>query len=242
MTDTKRKYLILHQNENKIHFWRLSEDEFRQLRCNSVPTKTDGMFLLQIMLAERHNPNRLTLPKAFLILERLFDKSSTWFDDWKGSFSFPLLVKIQKPDSAFLYLLRIEDFRGSIEYRLYRVLEDGPNGMDIYAFKSPVESEFSNQEINEFIHLVHEFLTDATYFFVKQEFQPFFKRIDSNNILYGYQDSAFFEEQIDSEEEFQAKVNALEERFGSTKQIAQKQEVQLLLQSIIGEEHSRVGS
>ncbi|UIE38884.1 hypothetical protein [Leptodesmis sichuanensis] len=235
MVDTKRHCLILHQAATKFHFWRLSEDEFRQLRSRSVPIRTDGMFLLQIMLSERNNPNRLTLPKALLILERLFGKSSDWIDDWKGSFSFPLLMKIQKPDSAFFYLLRIEDHRGSLEYRLYRVLEDGTAGVDAYMFQSPVESEFSNQEINEFISLVHGFLTDAIYFFCKQQFEPFFKRIDSNHILYGYRDGAFFEEEIDSPEDYQAAVRTLEERFGSAEQMAQKQDVQLLLHSITGE-------
>lgn len=235
MVDTKRHYLILHQNATKFHFWRLSEDEFRQLRSSSVPIKTDGLFLLQILLAERHNPHRLTLPKALLILERLFGKSSDWIDDWKGSFSFPLLVKVQKPDSAFFYLLRIEDHRGSLEYRLYRVLEDGVNGVDVYVFQPPVESEFSNQEINEFIGLIHGFLTDATYFFSRQQFEPFFKRIDSNHILYGYRDGAFFEEEIDSLEDYQAAVRSLEGRFGSTEQMAQRQDVQLFLHRITGE-------
>lgn len=114
MAKTKRHHQALHQNETKFHFWRLTEDEFRRLRQSSVPIKMDGMFLLQMMLPEHRNPYRLTLPKALLILERLFGKSSDWFDDWKGSFSFPLLLKVQKPVDAFFYLLRIEDFRGSL--------------------------------------------------------------------------------------------------------------------------------
>jgi len=59
--------------------------------------------------------------------------------------------------------------------------------------------------------------------------------IDSNHILYGYQDDAFFEEQIDSLEEYQAAVHALEEQYGSAKQTAQVQNIQLLLQAITGE-------
>lgn len=236
MADTKRHHRTLYQNSTKFHFWRLTEDEFRQLCQSSVPIKTDSMFLLKMLLSERRNPNLLTLPKALLILERLFGKSSDWFDDWKGSFSFPLLLKVQKPVEAFFYLLRIEDFRGSLEFRLCRVLKDGANGVDTSISQPPFEPEFSNQEINQFIILLYGFLTDATYFFDKKQFQPFCKRIDSNHILYGYQDDAFFEEQIDSLEEYQAAVQALEERYSSSvKQAAQVQELQSLLQEITGE-------
>lgn len=71
---------------------------------------------------------------------------------------------------------------------------------------------------------------------VKKQFQPFCKRIDSNHILYGYQDDAFFEEQIDSLEEYQAAVQALDLRYSSSvNQAAQVQEIQSLLQAITGE-------
>lgn len=116
-----RKHINLKRRETKFHLWRITEEEYRDLRGNSLPIKEDGFFLIELSLSERHNPDRLTLPKAFLTLEYLFGKTSDFFDDWKGSFTFPLLLLVQKSKAQFFYMLRIYDHRGTIYYPLYRI-------------------------------------------------------------------------------------------------------------------------
>jgi len=117
-----RKHIDIKWIEIQFHLWRLTDEEYRQLRSSSLPIKDDGFSLLELMLYERYKPNRLTLPKAFLTLEHLFGKTSNFFDDWKGSFSFPLLLLVQKPLEHFFYLMKIYDHRGSLCYPLYRIL------------------------------------------------------------------------------------------------------------------------
>jgi hypothetical protein len=72
----------LHRRFNAKQFpfslWRLSDDEYRQLRLRSFPIKVDGFFVLKLALAQRNTPDELTLPKVLLVLEDEFGRSSTY--------------------------------------------------------------------------------------------------------------------------------------------------------------------
>jgi len=48
-----------------------------------------------------------------------------------------------------------------------------------------------------------------------ENMEEFFKNIDSNLILYGYQDGNFFEEDYEDEEEYQEALSKLRERSSS---------------------------
>ncbi len=231
----KRHHINIRQRgETQFHLWRLTEEEDSRLRDNSLPIKEDGMFLMQLMLSERHNPDRLTLPKAFLALEHLFGETSHLFDDWKGSFSFPLLLAV-KTAGQFFYLLRVYDHRGSLQFPLYRILENGVDGYDIHAYREPLEIEFSREEINEFICYFYGYLVGVAEIINELPKKSFLKRIDSNHILYGCQDGTFFEEQIDSEEDYKAAIQTFEETYGTSVQEEQVENLRSLLQRITGE-------
>ncbi|NER99054.1 MAG: hypothetical protein F6J86_35410 [Symploca sp. SIO1B1] len=236
MINPQRHYLHLRkQKATQYHLWRLTEDEYRQLRNSSLPIKIDSKLMLQLMLSERDNPERLSLPKALLSLEDNFGKSSDRFDEWKSSFSFPLLFRLDKPVGRFFYLLRIGDYRGALDFLLYRLLENGADGYDIRTYREPFELEFSRKEINEFICYVYGFLTGFALSTCNRPIEPFIRSIDSNHILYGYRDGEFFEEQIDSQEEYQAAIKAFEEKYGSLQQERQSQNLRSLLEKITGE-------
>lgn len=232
MIKANRHQLNLKRGETQFQLWRLTEDEFSQLRNSSLPIKDDGMFLLQLMLNERDKPDRLMLPKALLTLESIFGKTSTWFDEWKSSFSFPLLLVLKKPAGQFFYLLRIEDYRGCLEFRFYRILEDGASEYDVSIYREPFLSEFSRVEINQFICYLYGYLAGAAEIFCNLPVQPFLRHVDASQVIYGYQDGAFFEEWIDSSEEYQTAIQSFEESYSSVKREKQVQEIQSLLQSI----------
>lgn len=99
-----------------------------------------------------------------------------------------------------------------------------------------MENEFYRQEINEFISYLYGYLVGVSEWVCQTQTQPFFKRIDSNHILYGYRNGEFFEEQIDSEEEYKAAIQSLEETCGSKDVEKQSGNLKLLLQQITGRE------
>ncbi|MBA3923566.1 MAG: hypothetical protein H0X31_18475 [Nostocaceae cyanobacterium] len=231
----RRQHINLKRGEPQFSLWRLTEEEYRQLRGNSLAIKEDGLFIIGLLLSERYKPERLTLPKALLTLEYLFGKSSDAFDDWKGSFTFPLLVSVQKTIGRFFYLMRIYDHRGSLCYPLYRLLEDGVDGYDVNVYHEPFENEFSRQEINELIAYLYGYLTGVSEWVCKPPIQPFLRRIDSNNIIYGYRDEEFFEEDFDSQEEYNAAIQVFEETYGSTVIEQKSVNVRLLIEQITNE-------
>ena len=96
MTDIKRHELELKRGETQFHLWCLTEDEFRHLRSTSLPIKDDNIFLLYLLLSDRNNSERLSLPEVLVTMEYLFGKTSDWFDKFKSSFSFPLLLVLKK--------------------------------------------------------------------------------------------------------------------------------------------------
>jgi hypothetical protein len=50
-----------------------------------------------------------------------------------------------------------------------------------------------------------------------QRIQPFIRLIRASHILYGYRDGEFFEEQMDSPEEYEAAIQAFDEVYSSLK-------------------------
>lgn len=235
MTGTIRYHITLSRSKIQFDLWRLTDEEYRRLRQNSLPIKEDLMFLWQLALQEHQDPNLLTLPKAFTTLEKLFGKTSDWFDNWKGSFSFPLLLAVKKPQENFFYLFRIYDHRGNLSFPLYRILENGVDGYKTDIYREPFELEFSREEINQFISYFYGYLTGYSEEISQLQLDPFLKRIDSNHIFYGYRDGEFFEEQIDSEDDYQQAIEVFEQNYHSIKEERQSREIQSLLQTIISE-------
>lgn len=233
--DKSRCQVSLERCETQFRLWRLSEEEYHQLRQHSLPIKEDGFFLLQLFLSERQNPNRLTLPKAFLTLEHLLGQSSDFLDNWKGSFNFPLLLVLKKPAGQFFYLFRVHDHRGSLCFPLYRILENGVSGYDLNICREPFELEFSRKEINEFLCYFYGYLSGSAEAVSRLPRLPFLKRVESDLILYGYKEGDFFEEQMNSEGEYRAAIQRFEEVYGSLEIEEKSRDIQPLLKQIVGE-------
>lgn len=231
MTKQERLQFDLQYDDFSFYLWRVTEDEYRLIRENSVPIKVDGMFWIRLFLSERDNPNRLTLSKAFITLEYLLGKSSDWFDDWKSSFSFPTLLRLKRDAKQFFYLLRLEDYRGSLEFRLYRVLLDGVENYDVQIYQKPFE-EFSSADINLFFARLYYYLAEVAKLTSQSHQQPFMKVIRSSHALYGYKNGAFFEDEIDDEEEFNAAIATFEAIYGATTKEEKRSSLQSLLQEI----------
>jgi hypothetical protein len=227
----KRRSLTL--DKGTYHLWRLSEDEYRRLRQSSLPIKIKRFLLWKLWLSEQNDQERLSLPKALLSLEALFGKSSDFLDTWKCSFTFPLLLMLTRPSGQFLYLVRIQDVRGMLDVWLYRFLETGSEGHDIDVYQDPVENEFSCEEIDRFICCIYAFLSGMGLTLRPQ--QPFLKRIESQNIIYGYDGNDFFEEEFDSEEAYQAAIASFMQKYDFLDKAQQVESLQSLVSDITAE-------
>jgi hypothetical protein len=225
-------YFSLRLKETQFHFWRLTNGEENFLRRNSVPMQIDSSTLWDLKYQERWDAQPFTLARTFLILERLFGKSSNWIDDWKGTFSFPLLLKVEKPNHSFFYMTEIYDNRGSLYFSLYRIIPTGVSDRSAYTYQEPIETEFSSSEIKAFIILVYGFLKDASYFVAQRHTQPFLKYVKSEHVIYGYRDGRFFEEEIESESELEASIANFESVYGKQIQEQLTDDIQAMIREI----------
>ncbi|MBE9209464.1 hypothetical protein IQ244_23795 [Nostoc sp. LEGE 06077] len=207
----ERRKLQLQRQDIKYELWRLDDTEFRKLRRKSLPIKDDSRFYMNFYLSERNNKNKLNLAELFVSLTDLLGDSGDWIDDWKGSFSFPVLLVLEKEQGNFFYLMDIYDNRGTLYFSIYRVLESDVEGYDHQMAREPFELEFSRQEINYFISYFYGYLEG--HFHSRKSLissEQFFKTIGSNHIIYGYQDGKYFEECYEAQEAYQAAIEHLE--------------------------------
>ncbi|KAB8315663.1 hypothetical protein SD81_030330 [Tolypothrix campylonemoides VB511288] len=229
----ERNKIDLHSRGINYHLWSLDTTEYKNLRSNSLPIADDYSFYIELYLFEREKEDRLNLAELFVTLEWLFGESSDFFDDWKGSFCFPILLVVKKAIGDFFYLMRIYDHRGTVYFSIYRILENGRDDYDTDKLREPFALEFSRQEINYFFSFLYGYITG--YFqSLKQNLivQPFLKKVDSNLIVYGYKDGEYFEKQYDSPETYQAAIQSFEEIYGSC---LRRTDVNTILKKIISD-------
>lgn len=231
-----RHHLNLKRGDISFNLWRLSDSEYSLLRENSLPIKENLLFLFILYLDEQDDPSRLTLPKALLTLEYLFGQTTTFLYDGKGSFSFPLLVELNKKNGQFYYILKVYDHRGYLYFNWYRVVETGIDDYDVNIYREPFALEFSQEEIKDFLSYFYGYLTGVSLQFTKIPPSPFLKKIESNYIIYGYRDGDFFEEQFDSVEDYQQAIKDFEDVYGNNLLKNKSSEVQSLLQKITSSE------
>jgi hypothetical protein len=238
MSAVLRSHRRCNAQQFPFELWRLSDAEYRQLRLQSFPLRIDGMILWRLARDQRHRPDRLNLAKVLLILEAEFGKSSTDLDDWKQTFSFPLLLAISKPQGMFYHLLRIEDYRGGLEFRFYRIVDDvkySDESLDVY--HEPLADEFSTDEIAYVISYLWGFLEGRASRFgtPDAEIKPFFRHVDASHIIYGYWDGQFVETVIEDLAEYQQQVQTLEAQYGepALSETAKVDRIRAMIQEIV---------
>jgi hypothetical protein len=215
----------------EYYLWRLSEDEYRKLHENSIRIRINELHIFNFWLSEREDINRLSLPKALLSLEAEFGRSSDFVDSWKCSFTFPLLLRVTRTDGQFLYLLRIGDFRGTIDFWIYRIIESGTDTCNDIS-QDPIESEFSQEEIDQFISFLIGFLKSRTHSLSPK--QPFLMMINSEHLIYGYDGQDFFEEEFESEADYFKAIANFDRKFPALRKKLRVEYIQSLLAEIIG--------
>lgn len=72
-------------------------------------------------------------------MEHEFGKSGSPLDDWKGSFSFPLLMLIQKGSETLHYMMKVADLKGRAEYRFYKIYIEGIGDINSDACQKPFD-------------------------------------------------------------------------------------------------------
>jgi hypothetical protein len=198
---------------------RLTDQEYQDLRTRSFPIQYDEMILWSLARSNDRESELLTLPKLLLLLEQDFGRSSALYAPWKQGFSFPFLLEIQKDIGPLYYLIRIADYRGHIEMKFYRVIDDAKYleiNPDVY--HPPSVAELSQFEIAHMVSYIWGFYQGyaQSYFQDQSHITPFFRYIASENLVYGYWDNQFVEQQFQDDQDCRDLVADLEQKYGES--------------------------
>ncbi len=192
--------------------YRLNEEQYSYFRLNSLPIKEDVFLLLELERYFQQKNEDLTLSKIYVLLTLISGESSKWYDDWKGSFCFPFLIRIIKKEQTLNnYLLIISDWRGNLEFRFKRLIGDNEiyEGIERDIIRKPFEDEFSKLEIDNFIRYLYSYFVGYFSAIKKYPHENFFKHIDSNLILYGYTDGEFWEKHYEEYDYYHERLDEL---------------------------------
>jgi hypothetical protein len=201
---------------SSLDLWRLQDAEYDVLRDYSFPIQEDVRFLWQLMLDDRREgAEELMLAKVLVALEEDYGPCSTDVDPYKQTFAFRFLAQFSKEGKTWPYLLSINDFRGSLELRFYRVI-DGDQFVEASRDypQDPIESEMGADEIRYWMAYLWGFLHAGSKSWCRfkvhmKELAPFFRHIDSNHIIYGFLGGEFLEYEINDSDEYHAEVARL---------------------------------
>jgi hypothetical protein len=207
MTDStpkRRKSRTFQLDGFAVTLTRLTDRSFDALWDRSIAIAEDGLFIMHLARQASAEGEDLNFAEIHFVLQRLYSRSGRTFDDWKGSFSFPFSLEIIRHDRSLPYTLEVRNRRTSLEFAIRRIVSD-PAEAD-HAIHQPIPAEFSREEINYFIAYFYGYLGGYLEALLerKPRICPFIRRIESNLILYGYRDGAFFEDYYDDPDAFNA--------------------------------------
>lgn len=211
----ERNIIDLHSSNINYRLWRLDNDEYKKIWQNCIHIEDDKSFHEQINWFGDKPMNKLNLAELFTTLKWLLGSSDS-FDYDKGSFSFPLLIVLEKEIGTFFYGMTIFDSKGYVTFRIYKILSDNMEFKNLNLHKPIYELEFSHQERNDLLNLFYNYLSGC--FRILQyviPIQPFIKTIDATWITYGYKENEYFEKEYNSEEAYNTAIQSFEEIYGS---------------------------
>jgi len=196
---------------------RLDNREHFEWGQNSLAIADDEGFYIGFYHSLERRGDYLNFAKIYATLKSLCGESGKGYDDWKGSFSFPFLVEVIKGGKEFRYLLNIFNYRDSLYFNFRKPLPPNDQRFDRQVIHQPLAEEFSREEINSFIISFYAYLVSTFKAMAPGYNEFFFKRVDSNGILFGYEDEKFFEEHYKAPEEYKKTVERLEKKSMSRK-------------------------
>lgn len=215
MSQTKDKVINIKFRELHYSLKRLNDTQYYDFWKTSICIADDYRFYLDFYLSLRQKGELLNLAQVYIALKTLCGESNNSIDKYKGSFSFPFLMEVRKAGNKFDYLLDIYDFRGSLYFGIRKLLQvhDSYNRGMSYL---PFAEGFSRNEINNFINYFYGYIQGFFEAIQINYQQFFFKKVDSNGILFGYKDGDFFEEHYDEPEDYERAVKLLGGELGGS--------------------------
>jgi len=205
--------------------------------CRLLDYEVDQLLPRLRPIAPSHSLDAVLFAQRFSLAdnlvggERAFGRSSSTFDPWKGSFSFPLLLTASRQSRTIRYLLRLRDHRGTVGASWWRFQWEPVETSQAHCYLEPVDGELSRAEIDRVGRTLIEFIALSGEAFMHRQ-KPFFRTVDSEFVVYGCCAEGPFEQRFDSRQEFQERVHALSCELGEVASEQDLENVRSLLTDI----------
>lgn len=150
------------------------------------------------------------LAEFYAMFRAAYGESGQCYDDWKGAFSF--VFKVTPVDALRVngratYLLNAVNSRVAVEFRFRKILGKNDRGFQMGLVFAPFEDEFSRTQMDGVSAYLLGYANGLWKSF-PQHTPEFMKRIDSNLVLYGYENGQFFHNQFEDYEAYWEALNA----------------------------------
>ena len=185
---------------------RLNDEQFYLLRKNSVTLFEDYGHLMSLSRDKDYIYS--SFPKMYITLKDIFGESGSYYDDYKGSFSFPFLISFQKGEKGYEYVMNIYNVRSAIEFNMAKLIHADDKTIERGILYRPFD-EFQESEITYVTNFLIGYLTGYFRMIVKGYNEFFFHSVQSNLIVYGYKDGKFFQNHYDSQKKFDTAIQEL---------------------------------
>ncbi len=199
--------------ENRYKLIRLNNKQYYLLQKKSLAIMDD--YSHQMTLSCAVNCIYGSFSKTLVALINIFGESGPFFDEWKGSFSFPFLI-LKEGDEEFGYVMNVRNCKSTIDYSFQKLIRDGDDRFERTKVYDPFD-DFYREEERRFIDFFISCIT-VSFESIKDNYNKFFfQAVRTNLILFGYKDGVFFDEQYENEKEF----------YDAIKKLRRKQEEEL---------------
>jgi hypothetical protein len=214
-----------------IHLTRLTDHDVSEIGpyCRHIQSSSDAWFY------RRTSTERLDLPKIFIAAEALFGRSSKKYDDYKGSFGFPLLLSAVRDGVSLRYVVMLEDRRGATDVNFHRIDVDcDPDPRERSRFAPPVDSELGSTDLDYLTGYLLGYLLGYGEG-VAPLVPAFYRTVPSELLVYGRRGGELFEREFDDREAFDRAVETIERELGPAMRQAERGAVAVLLDRIARE-------
>ncbi len=198
--------------EGQWHLWRLADDEFMSLAQHALPIDQNFTLLRVLRLRALDANVDSILGRTLTVLERELGPSSSRFDSFSASFSFPVLITFERQPRVS-YLLRCHDHRGDLYFPMYRIVPGDPTVAERSVSHPPVASEFSGADMDELVVELHDFILNSSRGPLSDLVAAFYRAIPSDLTLYGHDGHDFFEHSYETAAAFEHARHALDARL-----------------------------
>jgi hypothetical protein len=206
--DRPRPYRKIETERFVFDLWRLSHEEYRFFDDRSFIVESKKYSMWDVSLQGKN----ILFPKLLIALEHAFGRSSDHFDDSRQTFIFAFFMKLYRREQAFPYILTIYDYRGGLNFRFHRVM-DNDTYLDINPRnrQEPIEEELPEEDFRYLMVFLWEYLYDysetiCNLKLLTGELKPFFRYLGDNNMIYGFCEGKFFEEYIENNGKYKKRI------------------------------------